>query len=118
MGLFIARDIVLYKGRAAVFRTALGYHILDQSGSCLPMPIYEYVCRKCHHEFETLVRGDEKPNCPKCGDKKLDKLLSVPAAHTAGSSSRLPCGDACGVDRGAAPPCGMGQCGMGQCGMF
>ncbi len=45
------------------------------------MPIYEYVCRKCRHEFEVLVRGNEQPECPQCGDRKLDKLLSVPAAH-------------------------------------
>jgi putative FmdB family regulatory protein len=81
------------------------------------MPIYEYVCRKCQHEFETLVRGNEQPKCPQCGDKKLDKLISVPAAHIASSSSLPPCGMDCGVSRGAAPACGMGQCGMGPCGL-
>ncbi|MHB0955980.1 MAG: FmdB family zinc ribbon protein [Pirellulaceae bacterium] len=74
------------------------------------MPIYEYVCRKCRHEFETLVRGDEQPECPKCRDTRLDKLLSVPAAHVANHSSLPPCGMDCGMGRSGT--CGMGQCGM------
>jgi putative FmdB family regulatory protein len=79
------------------------------------MPIYEYVCRKCHHEFEVLVRGSERPQCPKCGDQKLDKLLSVSAAHVAGSSSLPPCGvDSCPA-RDTGSCCGMD--GMGPCGM-
>jgi len=27
------------------------------------MPIFEYACRACGHEFETLVRGAETPAC-------------------------------------------------------
>jgi putative FmdB family regulatory protein len=76
------------------------------------MPIYEYVCRKCRHEFEVLLRGDEQPECPKCGDRKLDKLLSVSAAHVASSTALPPCGmDGCPA-RGSAGSCGMGTCGM------
>ena len=40
------------------------------------MPIYEYSCDKCHVEFETLVMGSDKPECPDCGSKKLTKLMS------------------------------------------
>jgi len=74
------------------------------------MPIYEYTCPGCEHDFELLVRGQEKPECPDCGSSKLEKRLSVPAAHTAGSSS-LPIG---------TPPlhgggCGLPQCGQGGC---
>ena len=50
------------------------------------MPIYEYVCRQCNHQFELLVRDGDKPACPSCGRRRLSKLLSVPAAHTAGSN--------------------------------
>lgn len=50
------------------------------------MPIYEYACKKCGHEFEHLVRMGEKPSCPSCGADRLAKKFSVPAAHTAGSS--------------------------------
>ncbi len=76
------------------------------------MPIYEYVCSKCRHEFEALVRGDEQPECPKCGARKLNKLLSAPVAHMAGSSSAPSCGmDHC-PGRGSGGECEFGSCGM------
>jgi putative FmdB family regulatory protein len=53
------------------------------------MPIYEYICDDCREEFEVLVRGAEKPNCPSCGGGHLEKQWSVPAAHS-GSSQDLP----------------------------
>ena len=30
------------------------------------MPIYEYICKECQHQFEALVFGKEKAECPKC----------------------------------------------------
>lgn len=44
------------------------------------MPIREFRCAACGHEFETLLlgRSDEMANkCPKCGRKKLTALFSV-----------------------------------------
>jgi putative FmdB family regulatory protein len=75
------------------------------------MPIYEYACAKCGHEFETLVRGGEQPVCARCGDPNLTKLLSIPAAHT-GTQSMVPpgCPTDCAAPRGG-PGCGMGTCG-------
>lgn len=76
------------------------------------MPIYEYACSDCSQEFELLIRGTETPNCPHCGGRQLEKLLSVPAAHVGGGQS-LPI--ACGPPvRGGG--CGLPQCGMGGCG--
>lgn len=46
------------------------------------MPIYEYACKKCRHQFEELVRGKEKPACPKCKSKDLEKLISLWAMKT------------------------------------
>lgn len=43
------------------------------------MPIFEYSCNACHHEFETLVRTGDTPACPKCAATALTKLLSLPA---------------------------------------
>lgn len=43
------------------------------------MPIYEYSCRACGHEFETLVRSATTPACPKCESADLERLLSLPA---------------------------------------
>ncbi len=72
------------------------------------MPLFEYACRACAHQFETLVRGSETPECPACHGTALERKLSVFAAHTgaSGSTARLPqmaaptaCG-ACGDPRG------------------
>jgi putative FmdB family regulatory protein len=42
------------------------------------MPIYEYVCEACGHEFEKLVRAGKTPACPSCGAEKLQRLFSLP----------------------------------------
>lgn len=44
------------------------------------MPIYEYRCRQCQDEFETLVRNirDEgQIECPQCGSTELERVLSL-----------------------------------------
>ena len=49
------------------------------------MPIFEYRCRGCSHEFEALVlphRPD--PECPECHSADLEKLLSGFALSTDG----------------------------------
>ena len=51
------------------------------------MPIYEYVCKKCSHPFEALVRSGEQPECPECGSTNLGKQFSVPAAHSLGGGN-------------------------------
>jgi putative FmdB family regulatory protein len=43
------------------------------------VPIFEYRCDSCQHEFETLVRTGDTPVCPKCAASGLTKLLSLPA---------------------------------------
>jgi putative FmdB family regulatory protein len=40
------------------------------------MPLYEYVCRACGHEFEALVRNGNVPPCPACQSQNLERLLS------------------------------------------
>jgi putative FmdB family regulatory protein len=75
------------------------------------MPIFEYVCKECQHEFEALVFGKQKAECPKCQSKKLEPQLSVfavSARSTPGSQPSMsgsPCGS-CGDARGP------GACGM------
>jgi len=72
------------------------------------MPIFEYVCKDCQHEFEALVFGKQKAECPKCESKRLEPKLSVFAVAAKSSSvasrSAGPCG-ACGN------PDGPGSCG-------
>ncbi|HEU4342215.1 MAG TPA: FmdB family zinc ribbon protein [Candidatus Binatia bacterium] len=42
------------------------------------MPIYEYCCRRCGHDFEQIVLSRREPvNCPKCNSEAVDKQLST-----------------------------------------
>ena len=40
------------------------------------MPIYEYECRACKHQFEQLVLKSSTPHCPACGSETLERLVS------------------------------------------
>jgi len=42
------------------------------------MPIYEYQCKKCNHQFEQLQKVTDKPLaiCPQCGKNALIKIIS------------------------------------------
>ena len=40
------------------------------------MPLYDYRCRACRHEFEALVRPPAPPACPSCASADLERLLS------------------------------------------
>ncbi len=42
------------------------------------MPLYDYHCRDCQLQFETLVRAGTTPVCPRCGSVVLDKQVSAP----------------------------------------
>ncbi|HEY6565558.1 MAG TPA: zinc ribbon domain-containing protein, partial [Pirellulaceae bacterium] len=70
------------------------------------MPIYEYACAQCGAAFELLMRGQEQPACPNCGESNLERQWSVPAAHVAGASLPIresPRHGGCGL-----PACGTG----------
>ncbi len=43
------------------------------------MPIYEYLCENCGHEFETLQKLSEAPlrDCPKCSAPQLVKKVTA-----------------------------------------
>jgi len=74
------------------------------------MPIYEYFCKNCEKEFELLIRGTQKPVCPYCGGKKLDRQMSAPASPTHANG--------CPIERGssdAASYCAHGGCCGGHC---
>jgi putative FmdB family regulatory protein len=40
------------------------------------MPLYDFRCRGCGHEFEALVRPPAAPECPACASADLERLLS------------------------------------------
>jgi len=77
------------------------------------MPIFEYICITCEHEFEALVLGRDKAECPKCHGKKLTPRLSVFAM--AGKSSSSPLSDApAGACGSCGDPRGPGACSLGD----
>ena len=50
------------------------------------MPIYEYGCKACDHEFETIQKLSEAPlvDCPACGEATLRKKVSAAAFRLKG----------------------------------
>ena len=46
------------------------------------MPTYDYECDACHHTFEEFqsMSDEHLKKCPKCGKKKLRRLLGAGAA--------------------------------------
>jgi putative FmdB family regulatory protein len=73
------------------------------------MPLFEYECRECHHQFELLVRESTELACPACHGHDLDKQLSVFAVSTpsgAAASRPMPAGP-CGA---CGHPDGPGSC--------
>ena len=54
------------------------------------MPIHEYRCGACGHEFERLVRLSSTPSseilaCPSCHGQDLEQLLSLFAVSSEGT---------------------------------
>ncbi|MFB3897875.1 MAG: zinc ribbon domain-containing protein [bacterium] len=61
------------------------------------MPIYEFCCDQCHHEFECLIlsKQDALDNiCPKCNSRKINRQMSRfgfggnTASNSGGGSSK------------------------------
>ena len=50
------------------------------------MPIHEYQCRACGHQFEALVRGPDVPSCPLCQAVDPERLLSTFAVSSSARS--------------------------------
>jgi putative FmdB family regulatory protein len=50
------------------------------------MPIYEYLCKKCGHRFEEIVKfSDKQPKkCSKCGGV-LEQVITAPSVQFKGS---------------------------------
>ena len=51
------------------------------------MPLYEYRCEACDHQFEIIQKFSDEPVsvCPSCGRGPVVKLLSSPAIQFKGS---------------------------------
>jgi putative FmdB family regulatory protein len=64
------------------------------------MPIFEYRCDDCGHEFEELesIANRDKPReCPACGAASITRTISTFSARVAPESSgSCPSADTCG----------------------
>jgi putative FmdB family regulatory protein len=51
------------------------------------MPIYEFACQDCGHEFEKIQSFSDSstPSCPNCQGVHVQRRLSAPAIHFKGS---------------------------------
>ncbi len=74
------------------------------------MPIYEYVCLNCKHEFE-LIRpmnqADQPLECSRCGGEEVKRRISLFYAESGGRTVPGTSGASCGG-------CAGGDC--GHCG--
>lgn len=72
------------------------------------MPLYDFVCKNCGHEFETLVVSSASPpaTCPKCNKNHTERRLSLIAAPRSSSDrSETQRGGGCGRCGDPAGPC-------------
>ena len=73
------------------------------------MPIYEYECRDCRHDFELLVYVGSSPVCPACASVSLQKRISAFAVGGGGGATAGPAPQACDT---CGDPRGAGACSM------
>ena len=73
------------------------------------MPIYEYECRDCRHDFELLVHAATTPVCPACDSISLRKRLSAFAVGRGDAAIAASAPQACGT---CGDPRGAGACSM------
>ena len=83
------------------------------------MPIFEYKCADCGHEFEELVFDrDECPPCPECKSEKTGKLMSAVRSRVGGCCASAPSESGSGDEGGGlstsvSSPCA--GCSGGDC---
>ena len=51
------------------------------------MPLYEYRCKSCKHQFEVIQKFSDDPVriCPKCGLEAIEQMLCAPTVQFKGS---------------------------------
>jgi putative FmdB family regulatory protein len=59
------------------------------------MPVYEYRCEECGEGFELFVRSPSQkadPVCPKCGSRRIKRIVSLfSVGGIGGSTSAAAC---------------------------
>jgi len=77
------------------------------------MPIYEFSCKSCSHNFDGIYPVGIKAEtleCPKCKQKTVKKLFSTFAVSSKGANSF----EGGGHSHSSGSKCG--SCGGGSCG--
>lgn len=79
------------------------------------MPIYEYKCKDCGCDFELYLKSSrDRPACPDCGSKSLEKKMSGFVARSAEPKAKeCKHGGACGCESGGC--CGHSHGGECHC---
>ncbi|OGP75525.1 MAG: hypothetical protein A2V86_07510 [Deltaproteobacteria bacterium RBG_16_49_23] len=71
------------------------------------MPIYEYRCSHCKHEFEKLVfNSSEKIICPECKGKKVSRMMSAFAFSSGGKFKSAASPSCSGCSSSSCSTCG------------
>jgi putative FmdB family regulatory protein len=73
------------------------------------MPLYEYICNDCGHQFETLrsMKDADKPvSCKKCLGEHTHRAISVFFAQADGRSVVATGGGCGGCNGGTCSSCG------------
>jgi putative FmdB family regulatory protein len=53
------------------------------------MPLFEFYCEDCQQNLELLVGRTEKPACPECGSRKMEKLMSASAGRVSAGGLQM-----------------------------
>ena len=64
------------------------------------MPLFEYRCSDCEHDFEAFVTADRKAECPSCRGANLVKRWSTPGmvgASNGSAKAAMPMAGGCGA---------------------
>lgn len=84
------------------------------------MPIYEYVCKSCGHQFDMMQKMGESniQECENCGKEQAERIISQTSFMLKGTGWYT-------TDYGGkkphpkkespAPPCASGGCNSGAC---
>jgi putative FmdB family regulatory protein len=91
------------------------------------MPLYEYECQACGHEYEALQKLNAEPlvQCPACSQPELMKKISAAGFRLKGGgwyetdfksgAKKNVAGESAGSPAPATPPASCGSGGCGNC---
>jgi putative FmdB family regulatory protein len=71
------------------------------------MPIYEYSCSDCKHQFSHLHKrlGEAAPPCPECQSSKVSKRISTFSARVSSGASSCAMAGSCPVAADGGQQC-------------